>query len=62
MSVQPPSSANVRIRLSIAERDRYVRWWLESSGLSRAQLRAIASALFNERPDEPAITRRPHPA
>ena len=34
------------IRLSAMERKRYVRWWLEESGLSRAELRFIAGGLW----------------
>jgi hypothetical protein len=32
--------------MSVAERERYVRWWIEESGLSLVQLRAMAGAVW----------------
>jgi hypothetical protein len=34
------------VRLTAVERRRYVRWWLEESGLSRTELALIASSLW----------------
>lgn len=34
------------IRMSVAERERYVRWWIDESGLTLAQLRQLAGALW----------------
>jgi hypothetical protein len=36
------------IKMSVAERERYVRWWLEESGLTLVQLRAMAGAVWSE--------------
>jgi len=35
------------IKMSVTERERYVRWWLEESGLTRAQLRDVAGAMWS---------------
>jgi hypothetical protein len=44
------------IRMSVAERERYVRWWIEKSGLTLGQLREIAGAVWSHQtsPDDPA--------
>jgi hypothetical protein len=34
------------VQMSAAERERYVRWWIEESGLSLVQLRAMAGAMW----------------
>ena len=34
------------VRMSVSERERYVRWWIEESGLSLAQLREMAGAVW----------------
>jgi hypothetical protein len=35
-----------RGELQPVERERYVRWWIERSGLSERQLRTIATAIW----------------
>jgi hypothetical protein len=42
--------------MSVAERERYVRWWIEKSGLTLGQLREIAGAVWSPEtsPDDPA--------
>jgi len=40
------------IKMSVAERERLVRWWLEESGLTRAQLREVAGAMWTDRERE----------
>jgi len=35
--------------LSRAERERYVRWWREQSGLSETELRKIATGVWADR-------------
>lgn len=40
------------IKMSVAERERYVRWWIEESGLTLVQLRDVAGAVWSEY-DEP---------
>lgn len=37
------------IRMSVAERERYVRWWIEESGLTLAQLREVAGVIWSGR-------------
>jgi hypothetical protein len=49
VSVQTTSPASVHVELTRAERDRFVRWWIEQSGLTPRQLRAIATGLFADR-------------
>lgn len=56
------------IKMSVAERERYVRWWVEESGLTLVQLREVAGVIWAGRnelfdPDSrtPAIS-RPRPA
>jgi hypothetical protein len=41
-----PAMPAALVRMSIAERERYVRWWIEESGLSLVQLRAMAGAVW----------------
>ncbi len=36
-------------RMTAAERERYVRWWLERSGLTARQVRAIATGIWSDR-------------
>jgi hypothetical protein len=36
------------IKMSVAERERYVRWWIEESGLTPVQLRDVAGAVWSE--------------
>ncbi len=36
------------ISMSVAERERYVRWWIEESGLTLVQLRDVAGAVWSE--------------
>jgi hypothetical protein len=38
-----------RVSLSTAERERYVRWWIEHSGLSTSALRQIATGIWSDR-------------
>ena len=37
------------IRMTAVERERYVRWWLERSGLTARQLREIATGIWSDR-------------
>ena len=37
------------IRMTAAEREGYVRWWLERSGLTAQQVRAIATGIWSDR-------------
>ncbi len=37
------------VRMTIAERERYVRWWIEESGLTRGELRDVAARLWSDR-------------
>jgi hypothetical protein len=46
------------IKMTVAERERYVRWWIEESGLTRVQLRDMAGAVWSE-PDEPRAAEPP---
>ena len=34
------------IKMSVAERERYVRWWIEESGLTLVQLREVAGVIW----------------
>ena len=34
------------IKMSVAERKRYVRWWIEESGLTLVQLREVAGVIW----------------
>jgi hypothetical protein len=36
-------------RMSIAERQRYVRWWMDESGLAPGELRRLALAVWGDR-------------
>lgn len=36
------------ITMSVAERERYVRWWIEDSGLTLDQLRDVAGGVWSE--------------
>ena len=56
------------IKMSVAERERYVRWWIEESGLTPVQLRQVAGViwaghdeLFDPDVRTPAIS-RPRPS
>ncbi len=40
--------------LSLAERERYGRWWREHSGLSERELRQIATGVWADRLDMPS--------
>jgi hypothetical protein len=40
------------IKMTVAERERYVRWWIEESGLTRVQLRDVAGAVWAEHGDQ----------
>jgi len=40
------SRESKRGELRPAEREQYVRWWVERSGLSKRQLRTIATAIW----------------
>ena len=39
----------IGIRMSTAERERYVRWWIDHSGLGSDELRAIATGVWADR-------------
>jgi hypothetical protein len=45
------------IMMSVTERERYVRWWIEESGLTLAQLREVAGAVWAEHGSEPPDAR-----
>jgi hypothetical protein len=34
--------------MTVTERERYVRWWIEESGLTLAQLREVAGAVWTD--------------
>jgi hypothetical protein len=38
--------------MTIAERERYVRWWIEESGLTRRELRRVAATVWGGREPE----------
>jgi hypothetical protein len=40
-------------RMSIAEREDYVRWWMEESGLEPSELRRMAMAVWGESEETP---------
>jgi hypothetical protein len=40
--------------LSLAEREQYVRWWREQSGLSERELSEIATGVWADRLDTPS--------
>ena len=46
--------------MSVAERERYVRWWIEESGLTLVQLRDVAGAVWSDHgpPRLPDVTTR----
>ena len=46
-----PQSAptKVRVELTALERRRYVHWWIYSSGLTKKELRQIATAMWSDR-------------
>ena len=46
------------IRMSVAERERYVRWWVVESGLSSNQLRAVAAAIWGDAATRVALPNR----
>jgi hypothetical protein len=37
------------VRMTAAERQRYVLWWVRHSGLTQRQLRQIATAIWTDR-------------
>ena len=37
------------VRMTAAERQRYVHWWVRHSGLTQRQLRQIATAIWTDR-------------
>ena len=38
-----------RVQMTTRERARYVRWWIERSGLTAAELREIATGVWADR-------------
>jgi len=40
---------SARVRMTAAERQRYVHWWVRHSGLTTRQLRQIATAIWTDR-------------
>ena len=34
------------IKMTVAERERYIRWWIEESGLTLVQLREVAGVIW----------------
>ena len=36
-------------RMTTVERERYVRWWLERSGLTAREVREIATGIWSDR-------------
>ena len=46
--------ASVANGLSLAEREQYVRWWREQSGLSEQELSEIATGVWADRLDTPS--------
>jgi hypothetical protein len=36
------------IKMTVAERERYVRWWIEESGLTLVELRDVAGSVWYE--------------
>jgi hypothetical protein len=36
------------IKMTVAERERYVRWWIEESGLTLVELRDVAGSFWPE--------------
>jgi hypothetical protein len=49
MTGQPLRGVEVRIEMTLNERERYVRWWVERSGLTSHQLRQIATGIWSDR-------------
>ena len=41
-----PLRDTLRVRMTERERERYVRWWIEQSGLSPRSLRLIATGIW----------------
>jgi hypothetical protein len=39
----------VRVEMTLQQRARYVRWWIEASGLTATELREIASGVWADR-------------
>ena len=44
-----PGPTKVRVELTAIERRRYVHWWIYSSGLTKTELREIATAMWSDR-------------
>jgi hypothetical protein len=40
---------SIRVELTSSERRRYVHWWIHQSGLTKRELRQIATALWSDR-------------
>ncbi len=38
-----------RIEMTVRERQRYVRWWLDHSGLTPRELRRVATGIWSDR-------------
>jgi hypothetical protein len=50
------------VRMTVAERERYVRWWIEESGLTPTELREVAGAVWvDESPHSKVVGRRVRP-
>jgi hypothetical protein len=43
----------IRVEMTALERRRYVHWWIHSSGLTKKELRQIATAVWTDRLLEP---------
>lgn len=43
------SQPRLGVRMTVLERERYVRWWIERSGLTARQLRQIATGIWSDR-------------
>jgi hypothetical protein len=50
------------VRMTAAERQRYVYWWVRHSGLTARQLRQIATGIWSDRllDDDVALLKRPN--
>jgi hypothetical protein len=44
-----------RLRATAAEREHFVRWWIEESGLSDREIQFIAAAIWGEGPSSRAV-------
>ena len=47
--IGPQGSRWALVRMTAAERQRYVNWWVKHSGLTPRQLRQIATAIWTDR-------------